>query len=552
MEKSIFIPIRKVDAERHEIYGWGAVEEPDAADEILDYETSKQHFQEWSGRAQKRSGGKSLGNVRSMHQPIAAGKLIEMRLDDTAKGMYVGAKIVDDEEWKKVEQGVYTGFSLGGNYAKRWADFHNPGKIRYTAIPTELSIVDAPCIPSATFEMVKAEGISKLSFNPSNGKNMIKVLGGYEDERQRLQNSLTAAFPIANQNVPFTGGRYWIDDWDDSCVYASGDGKYYKIPYTPDGDKFTFGIPIEVKRVTTYESIDNTSVGTESPDGLAKGGPGSGPQPGQGGGNSNYGHVAEPRQRGQTEENDYVVPKNSPAARKDPADTVPKLSENYGHKSETSDTYSEDKPEVSAPKGFESTGKWSYRGQNGKNTAHVHHNHFQHPDDPHVVETTTSGGKPDPSYTLKHFKTGKEAHDYAVAHLAAGSAKKMETSNTLQKQDIPGSPEPIADMPLPSAVGPSFETEQMPPPNVSMEVTPNQEPDQETLAKHTVLSEDLTKAFEAWLPKVGAIVKTEVSKALAELEVNLSKTTNKGFAPARTILVKRQPKTMISVVRKEK
>ena len=176
-QMNMFIPITKVNEQRREVWGWAAIEEPDNSDEILDYESSKPHFLDWSNRAQKRSGGKSLGNVRSMHQNVAAGKLIELRPDDVSKGFYVGAKIIDDNEWKKVEQGVYTGFSVGGSYLKRWNDFRNPGKMRYTAKPTELSIVDSPCIPSATFEMLKMDGSKALrKFNPTQGKNMIKVV----------------------------------------------------------------------------------------------------------------------------------------------------------------------------------------------------------------------------------------------------------------------------------------------------------------------------------------------------------------------------------------
>jgi hypothetical protein len=167
-----FIPITKVDRARHEIYGWGAVEEADNADEIMDYASSKPHFQEWSSKAQKRSCGKSLGNLRSMHSNKVAGKIIDMRPDDVRKGFWLGAKIVDEQEWEKCEQGVYTGFSVGGSYLKRWADYQNPGKIRYTAKPTEMSIVDSPCIPSATFQLVKADGaIEDVPFKPGLGEN---------------------------------------------------------------------------------------------------------------------------------------------------------------------------------------------------------------------------------------------------------------------------------------------------------------------------------------------------------------------------------------------
>jgi hypothetical protein len=35
-------------------------------------------------------------------------------------------KIVDDAEWNKVLEGVYTEFSIGAGYAKLWPDRTNP------------------------------------------------------------------------------------------------------------------------------------------------------------------------------------------------------------------------------------------------------------------------------------------------------------------------------------------------------------------------------------------------------------------------------------------
>jgi hypothetical protein len=102
----------------------------------------------------KASDGKSLGNIRGQHSNIAAGKLVELTFDDLKKVGFV-AKIVDDNEWQKVEEGVYTGFSPGGKYAKRWQDGAHK---RYTPLVRELSIVDVPCNPNATFTMVKADG----------------------------------------------------------------------------------------------------------------------------------------------------------------------------------------------------------------------------------------------------------------------------------------------------------------------------------------------------------------------------------------------------------
>jgi hypothetical protein len=154
---SIFLPVRKTDARDQIVYGTAVVEERDRSGEIFDYASSKPEFEKWSGDIEKSTDGKSKGNVRAMHGNVmvAAGKLIEINFDDGRKAIDIAAKIVDKEAWEKVEQGVYTGFSIGGKYLRRWAD----GNLkRYTARPTEISLVDLPCVPSATFEMIKMDG----------------------------------------------------------------------------------------------------------------------------------------------------------------------------------------------------------------------------------------------------------------------------------------------------------------------------------------------------------------------------------------------------------
>lgn len=172
---TLFIPLVKVDLEKREVWGYAAVEEVDHSDEIMDYTTSKPLWQDWSSSAQKRSGGRSLGNLRAMHQAIAAGKLIAFKADDPHLGFWIGAKVVDDDEWKKVMEGVYTGFSVGGSYARRWFDA-GVQKMRYTAKPVEVSLVDAPCIPSATFQIIKADGVAEAhAFSPTDGKNILKA-----------------------------------------------------------------------------------------------------------------------------------------------------------------------------------------------------------------------------------------------------------------------------------------------------------------------------------------------------------------------------------------
>jgi hypothetical protein len=153
-ELKLFLPIAKVDADQRLVHGIATAEVADRAGEICDYESTKPYYEAWSQAMNEASGGKSLGAIRAMHGRVAAGKITDIAFDDAGKRIMIAAKIVDDDEWRKVQEGVYTGFSQGGRYVRRWSD--SGGELtRYTAEPNEISLVDLPCVASATFEMIK-------------------------------------------------------------------------------------------------------------------------------------------------------------------------------------------------------------------------------------------------------------------------------------------------------------------------------------------------------------------------------------------------------------
>lgn len=157
-EFNLFIPLTKADVKRRLVYGVVTAEAPDRGNEICDYATTKPYYQKWSTEFLKASGGKSLGNLRAMHGRVAAGRLEAINFNDDARQIEICAKIVDDAEWRKVEAGVYTGFSQGGGYVRRWPDPNDPTLTRYTACPSEISLVDLPALPNATFSLIKADG----------------------------------------------------------------------------------------------------------------------------------------------------------------------------------------------------------------------------------------------------------------------------------------------------------------------------------------------------------------------------------------------------------
>lgn len=158
----IYARITKVDESTGKVHGRAVQEVVDRSGEIFDYESSKPNFAKWSTDMAKATDGKSVGNVRAMHGKVAAGKLTEITFADAEKAIDVVAEIVDPGEREKCLKGVYSGFSIGGRYAKKWEDAVNKGVTRYTADPTEISLVDLPCVPSAQFTVVKADGTQEL------------------------------------------------------------------------------------------------------------------------------------------------------------------------------------------------------------------------------------------------------------------------------------------------------------------------------------------------------------------------------------------------------
>jgi hypothetical protein len=195
---AMFIPLAKADAARRLVYGYFD-ETPDRAGEVCDYVSARPAFEIWSAELEKASEGKSLGNIRGQHSNVAAGKLVELNFDDAARRIGFVARIVDDNEWRKVEEGVYTGFSPGGRYARRWKE---GAHVRYTPLVRELSIVDLPCNPAATFTMVKADGAERevrfaigRAYEPGNEKTLARAeaLAKAAGGGKRASNFVTVA-----------------------------------------------------------------------------------------------------------------------------------------------------------------------------------------------------------------------------------------------------------------------------------------------------------------------------------------------------------------------
>jgi hypothetical protein len=107
---------------------------------------------EWLSKAMPK--WMEIGNIREMHASKAVGKATEM--EQTGTGFVVQAKVVDEQAAKMVEEGVYTGFSVGIKGARVVKDASAPGGRIVDGQIVEVSLVDRPANPSCVIEIAKS------------------------------------------------------------------------------------------------------------------------------------------------------------------------------------------------------------------------------------------------------------------------------------------------------------------------------------------------------------------------------------------------------------
>jgi phage head maturation protease len=137
----IYAPLQKIDEEQRMVYGYASTEALDSQGEIIKRDAIEAAL----------PGFMRFGNIREMHQPSAVGKAKDAMIDD--KGLYLAAKIIDDDAWAKVKAGVYSGFSVAGQVTAR--DPMQKHVITGCQL-SEISLVDRPSNPEAVFEMFKS------------------------------------------------------------------------------------------------------------------------------------------------------------------------------------------------------------------------------------------------------------------------------------------------------------------------------------------------------------------------------------------------------------
>jgi phage head maturation protease len=147
--KQIFGTILKVEDQEDgtiKVYGVASSEARDGAGELVRAKAMEDALPDYS----------KFPALREMHQPVAAGKVLEAEVDGDGVTQIV-AHVVDPVAIVKVRTGVYAGFSIGGKVLKR----DSADRSIITALRlVEISLVDSPCNPDAVLTMWKAETMS--------------------------------------------------------------------------------------------------------------------------------------------------------------------------------------------------------------------------------------------------------------------------------------------------------------------------------------------------------------------------------------------------------
>ena len=145
-KKDIYIPIQKIDDEQHMVYGYASTPDIDSDGEIIKAEALQKALPNYM----------KFPTIREMHQPKVAGTT--KQADATDKGLYIGAYIPVEEAWQKVKEGLYRGFSIGGNVLKR------VGNIIHDIELVEISLVDVPANKAAVVEIWKRDKFQKNAY----------------------------------------------------------------------------------------------------------------------------------------------------------------------------------------------------------------------------------------------------------------------------------------------------------------------------------------------------------------------------------------------------
>jgi HK97 family phage prohead protease len=206
----IFVPIAKLDDEQRLVYGYATTEALDAHGEVVKREAIEAALPHYM----------RFANIREMHQLSAVGVAKEAEFDE--KGLYLKAKVVDDEAWAKVREGVYKGFSIGGRVTRRDA----ADRTLITGVElNEISLVDRPANPEAMIDAFKVWSDPALKIGARNSKADLERIQRMHDTAVELGATCDGAASGADDTPDADDAQGGEDEADDMQAILKTQGR---------------------------------------------------------------------------------------------------------------------------------------------------------------------------------------------------------------------------------------------------------------------------------------------------------------------------------------
>jgi len=214
---TLTMPISKIDVEKRIVSGFATLDNVDRQGDRITSEASRKAFESFRG------------NVRLMHQPIPAGKVVNFRTEnffdtETNKqysGVYVDAYISKgaDNIWQMVLDGTLTGFSVGGNVkdSEPVLDAESQKTVRiikdYDLV--ELSLVDSPANQLANIFSIQKTDHGNVADGIFNKSNIQNVFWCEADNLAYTGSEETHKCANCNCNLNTIG---WVDEIDEAST----------------------------------------------------------------------------------------------------------------------------------------------------------------------------------------------------------------------------------------------------------------------------------------------------------------------------------------------
>jgi len=264
-DMTINVPFAKVDKERRIVSGFATLDNVDFAKDVVTAEASKRAFEN------------ARGNVREMHQPIAAGHLVNFREDEFFdsetgkffKGIYVDAYVSRGapNTWEKVLDGTLTGFSIGGHVNDSETQFVKDAddSIRFIRDYDlmELSLVDNPCNKHANIlSFAKSAEGSVITKGMIAEIEVENVFWCGEDGIARVLKDESADCSKCGKTMQNIG---WIESGDDQVEKVRGVINKFLSPQIDEGGGEMSKKDETVEKTAAVEEVEETETTEEEP-----------------------------------------------------------------------------------------------------------------------------------------------------------------------------------------------------------------------------------------------------------------------------------------------